>query len=171
MSTILKYSSSEADQLFERLNAAEPAVVISELEFITKSKEYDEGEVIFEYDSDHNHAWYLLGLAYEALGNKKEAALCFVRAIKIYPSDADAYVAYSNTEDKLEEQVTCLEIGLRQFEDPRVRLNLANALLDLNQPRKALFHLEQIAPGFKNYSKVVEAKEIASLILDKRLDS
>lgn len=154
-------SGEEADKLFSQLNVASPDRVLRALDYLVKAREAASPAVFFDYDSNHNHAWYLIGLAYEKQGRFAMAADAFHYAAKIYPSDASAYLAFSNVEDDLRRQVTVLEQALDTIEDWELRFNLANAYMDLGDPASALRHLEKIDPALADDTEVNESKRIA----------
>jgi len=154
-------SSEEADAWFRQLDGLNAEQVIQRLEYVREAREHENTATLFEYDTDHNHAWYLLGLAHEKLGDLTTAAKCFRVAAETWPSDADAYVAYSNTEPNARLQTEFLEAGLQHVDDPRIRFNLANAYFDLAAPENALRHLEAISGDWESYGEVVEAINLA----------
>ncbi len=160
--------SDEADKLFLRLNKAEPSIILEELNYVQESYKKDPTIPLFEYDTDHNHAWYTLGLAYEKTGQKRNAARCFRIAIEVWPTDADSYVAYSNVEDQLDLISNVLEAGVEQTDDNRIRFNLSNTYLDLGMPDQALEHLRRIKEkgGFGN--EVAEQIDKAEAMLSER---
>lgn len=147
-----KYTSEEADELLNQIKDVPPLIIIRRLRFLWRRG----FGMLFEYDSDHNRAWYLLGLAYEKIGKRPEAATCFLNAFFSYPKDMEALIAYTNTQDDLEKQVEEVENLLAISLDWRIRLNLANAYLDLDQPQKAIYHLEKIAPEPDSAAKIGE---------------
>jgi tetratricopeptide (TPR) repeat protein len=123
---------------------------------------------LFEYDTDHNHAWYLRGLAFEKLGNRTEAASCFLVAIEVWPDDADSYVAYSNTEDDLEAITEVLERGVVRTDDERIRFNLANTYLDLNLPERAVSHANSLMRSGSTLSGIEETLETAKRAIEEK---
>ncbi len=147
-------SSREADDLFHRLDTAEPSVVIDELAFLTDYSFVGDQPPVFEYDTDLNHAFYLLGLAYEKNAFYSKSSECFQKAIEAWPQDVESYVAVSNVEDNLELQVEILERGVQFCPDPRILLNLAHAYGDLQLLGKALKMLQRISPTWEQYDLV-----------------
>ncbi len=135
------------------------------LAFVTGWVEEGQQRPAFEYDTDLNHALYLLGLAHESQGNLTQAARYFLEAIKVWPEDAQSYVAYSNTEVDLERQIEVLEGGLCIFDDPSVRFNLAHAYMDLERFGKALVHLEAIDSEWDDFPKVLNDLALIKLVL------
>lgn len=160
-------SSEQADKWFRELSTLDAAERVRELGYVTEIWNSADRVPIFEYDTDHNHAWYLLGLAYEEGGNFAEAAKCFRVSAEIWPNDADAYVAFSNVERDAASQVEVLEEGLKFVDDPRIRFNLANAYLDLGDPKNALVQLNAIPKSWSEYSDVKVSISQADTLMKK----
>lgn len=155
------YDSNAADALFSEINSAEPDVVISSLSFLMKDT--DKEKVLnFEYDTDLNHAWYLLGSAFEKLGRLESAASCFKRAAEIWPEDSEAFLAYSNTENSLQKQIPFLEWGCSVNDDMRIKFNLANALIDNGEKNRALEILLLIPDDVDFHEDLARARKLAN---------
>lgn len=153
-------SDSEADTLFFELRSAKPSEQIERLQFVVDWLNGTRVNSLFEYDTDLNHTLYLLGLSHESEGRFSEAALFFRSAIEVWPQDIAAYIAFSNVSDNLNDQIEVLENGLKHFDDPRVRLNLAHAYGDNGNASMALHHLSAIPKNWPEYSIVGEDIEI-----------
>lgn len=154
--------SDDADDLFRELNNAEPARVLSQLAFVEEAAHTDSHAPVFEYDTDHNHAWYLLGLAYEKMGDNLCASKCFLNAIDAWPDDASSYVAYSNVEPDPRKIPEVLRSGVVRTNDYRINFNLANTYMDLGKPDKALEALRRIKLNSENRGEVEESIRRAS---------
>jgi tetratricopeptide (TPR) repeat protein len=164
MNTSVYISSEEADRLFIECRALTSRAVIVRLQFVSNWLKKEKKEPLFEYDTDLNHACYLLGLAHEKLGDTHSASAFYLSAIQVWPEDADAYVAFSNNETDASKQIPILERGLQKFEDSRVRFNLAHAYMDLGQYEDAKSHLGKIDPSWSNYKQVEEELQNLSTI-------
>lgn len=155
-------TSDQADTLFSKLNSAPAVQVLEQLQFVSRFDAEESERPFFEFDTDLNHAWYLIGLAHEALGNQSEAARSFRRAAEVWPSDAEAFLAYSNVEQDLDAQIAFLTWGLTKTDDPRIMFNLANAYLDTGRPIEAMQALDGIPSKVSFWDDVVESKVLAA---------
>jgi tetratricopeptide (TPR) repeat protein len=151
--------SSEADKLFEALKGRPSSEVVMRLATAEIGSEPSLRNAFAER-SDENHAWYLLGSALEEMGRQSCAAKCFKNAFLVCRDDADAYVAYSNTEDENQKIIDELEVGINFAPDPRVMFNLSNSYIQAGRLSDAKYLLKMIGRGWENYEKVRENLEI-----------
>src|SRR5262245_11469038 len=97
----------------------------------------EDGRVRRQFDSDRNHAWYLVGDILFHQGNLDEAAVAFRKAIKEWPQDVDARMALANCMSELGRHrwaVFHLRKAISSASDvPALRYNLGNAYFDLGQ--------------------------------------
>ncbi len=98
-------SDKDADTLFTELRSAKHSEKIERLQFVADWLNGAQEYSLFEYDTDLNHALYLLGFSHEAEGRLLEASLYFRHAIEIWPQDIEAYIAFSNVSDDLNQQI------------------------------------------------------------------
>jgi tetratricopeptide (TPR) repeat protein len=161
-------SSIEADQLFNECHRASPQNILEKLAFVAAWSTSGRHAALFEYDTDLNHALYLLGQAFEKMEQRDEAAKFYRLAIEAWPIDEDAYVAYSNTEVNRDNQIEVLERGLILFDDPRVRFNLAHAYLDVGKESDALRHLRFIDKSWSHFDAVARDMERAKKLIKSK---
>jgi tetratricopeptide (TPR) repeat protein len=146
-------SSSEADKLFESLKGRPSSEVVARLATAQIGSD-PTLQNAFAERSDENHAWYLLGSALEELGHQPCASRCFKNAFLACRDDADAYVAYSNTEEDNQKVIDELEVGIKFAPDPRVMFNLSNSYIHAGKLSDAEKILNMITKDWGNYEKV-----------------
>ena len=89
------------------------------------------------FDSDLNHAWYIVGdIQYRRLDFKK-ALEAFHKALEYWPQDPDCHFALGNTYSELEEYREAERYYRKALklspDDQGIIYNLGNALLDQNK--------------------------------------
>ena len=109
------------------------------------------------YDSDLNHAWYLIGDAYYRLGNLEFAVSAFKKAIQQWADDKDAILALSNCYSELNslsDAENVLRTAIQKWPgDGYYWYNLGNSLFDQRK------YEESIAA----YQNVVGDEELTSM--------
>jgi tetratricopeptide (TPR) repeat protein len=97
--------------------------------------EHSSGRVSRPFTIDLNHAWYLVGDIHFRICDFRRAIKAFKNSLRSRPDDTECLMALANCHDKLNNARWSrhyLQIALESDpENPRLRYNLGNALLDL----------------------------------------
>jgi len=98
-----------------------------------------------EYAQDKNHAWYCIGDIHYKRKDYHSAREAFRKAFKSNPHDAESLLAIANCHDALNNPALAekslriaLQIRSKQKINAAIRLNLSNALIDLNKNEEAI---------------------------------
>ncbi len=129
---------------------------------------HDQSVIVSPYDTDENHAWYLVGNAYFKLKNYQQAISSFKRAIECWQDDKDGYLALANSYSdfglpKKAEQV--LRTALKKWpSDEKFVYNMGNALFDQKKYQDSIIYYEKVLSDFQLVSmankNIKEAKKM-----------
>lgn len=100
------------------------------------------------YDSDLNHAWYIVGDIYFENGNYESAIHAFKQALTAWPMDKDAMLALANSYSEIvmpDKAEKVLRDALKlDPKNPLLLYNLANSLFDQGNYQDSIILYEKI---------------------------
>jgi len=136
---------------------------------ITLLSKNQETSIRSPYDSDLNHAWYLLGDIYYKQQKYEDAVSAFKKCLIDRPDDIEAILALANCYFALELPEKA-EIVLKEGKkveplNPKIIYSLANSLFDQEKYRESINLYEEV--DFKDHEIYDLAKK--NMLLAKRL--
>ncbi|WP_277372269.1 tetratricopeptide repeat protein [Pseudomonas sp. AA-38] len=136
-------------------------------------KIYDKarGTIKRDFQSDGNHAWYIVGDIFFKQSNYEMAAHSFKKSLESREDDIEACCALANAYSAMnmpDKSVVCLIADLKYKPDSSIlNYNLGNAYFDMGDHKKAIRHYERVLPQHEDIYEMAQkniqrAKKLAS---------